>query len=94
MAEVYYDTTATIIALILLGKVLELRAKTQTSAAIKALMGLQAKTARVVRGGQEVDVPIEQVVPGVRLERIPEGTHWVIHEQPQRINALIRSFVA
>ncbi|WP_188548843.1 heavy metal translocating P-type ATPase [Hymenobacter qilianensis] len=65
MPEVYYDTTATIIALILLGKVLELRAKTQTSAAIKALMGLQAKTARVVRpGGQEVDVPIEQVQLG------------------------------
>ncbi|AII50714.1 heavy metal translocating P-type ATPase [Hymenobacter sp. APR13] len=65
MPEVYYDTTATIIALILLGKVLELRAKTQTSAAIRALMGLQAKTARLVRpGGQEVDVPIEQVRPG------------------------------
>ncbi|WP_308418677.1 heavy metal translocating P-type ATPase [Hymenobacter lutimineralis] len=64
MPEVYYDTTATIIALILLGKVLESRAKSKTSAAIKALMGLQAKTARVVRGGQEVDVPIEQVVPG------------------------------
>jgi P-type Cu+ transporter len=65
LPEVYYDTTATIIALILLGKVLELRAKTQTSAAIKALMGLQAKTARVVRaGGQEVDVPIEHVQPG------------------------------
>ncbi|MBT2559288.1 copper-translocating P-type ATPase [Hymenobacter sp. ISL-91] len=65
MPEVYYDTTATIIALILLGKVLELRAKTQTSAAIKALMGLQAKTARVVRpDGQEVDVPIEQVQLG------------------------------
>ncbi|WP_400192708.1 heavy metal translocating P-type ATPase [Hymenobacter sp. B81] len=63
--EVYYDTTATIIALILLGKVLELRAKTQTSAAIKALMGLQAKTARVVRpDGREADVPIEQVQPG------------------------------
>ncbi|RYU77670.1 heavy metal translocating P-type ATPase [Hymenobacter persicinus] len=62
MPEVYYDTTATIIALILLGKVLELRAKTQTSAAIRSLMGLQAKTARVVRpGGAEVDVPIEQV---------------------------------
>ena len=60
--EVYYDTTATIIALILVGKVLEMRAKTQTSAAMKALMGLQAKTARVVRpGGLEVDVPIEQV---------------------------------
>ena len=65
MPEVYYDTTVTIIALILLGKVLELRAKTQTSAAIRSLMGLQAKTARVVRpGGQEVDVPIEQVQLG------------------------------
>ncbi|OUJ74994.1 heavy metal translocating P-type ATPase [Hymenobacter crusticola] len=65
MPEVYYDTTATIIALILLGKVLELRAKTQTSAAMRALMGLQAKTARVVRpGGQEVDVPIDQVQLG------------------------------
>jgi Cu+-exporting ATPase len=65
MPEVYYDTTATIIALILLGKVLELRAKTQTSAAIRTLMGLQAKTARVVRpGGQEVDVPIAQVQLG------------------------------
>ena len=64
MPEVYYDTTATIIALILLGKVLESRAKSKTSAAIKALMGLQAKTARVVRSGQEMDVPIEQVLVG------------------------------
>ena len=65
MPEVYYDTTVTIIALILLGKVLELRAKTQTSAAIRSLLGLQAKTARVVRpGGQEVDVPIGQVQLG------------------------------
>ena len=64
LPEVYYDTTATIIALILLGKVLESRAKSKTSAAIKALMGLQAKTARVVRGGQEIDVPIEQVLVG------------------------------
>jgi Cu+-exporting ATPase len=63
--EVYYDTTATIIALILLGKVLEMRAKTQTSAAMRALLGLQARTARVVRpDGKELDVPIEQVRPG------------------------------
>ncbi|QIL75289.1 heavy metal translocating P-type ATPase [Hymenobacter sp. HDW8] len=61
MPEVYYDTTATIIALILLGKVLESRAKQRTSAAIRALMDLQAKTARVVRHGQEVDIPIEEV---------------------------------
>ena len=65
MPEVYYDTTATIITLILLGKVMELRAKTQTSAAMRSLIGLQAKTARVVRpGGAEVDVPIEQVQLG------------------------------
>jgi Cu+-exporting ATPase len=62
--HVYYDTTATIIALILLGKVLEARAKGQTSAALRALLGLQARTARVVRGSQEVDVPIEQVQLG------------------------------
>ncbi|WP_303310860.1 cation-translocating P-type ATPase [Hymenobacter sp. BT730] len=65
MPEVYYDTTATIIALILLGKMLEMRAKTQTSAAMKSLLGLQAKTARLVRpDGREVDVPIEQVQLG------------------------------
>ena len=90
MPEVYYDTTATIIALILLGKVLELRAKTQTSAAIKALMGLQAKTARVVRpGGQEVDVPIEQVQPGdVVVVRPGEkvATDGVIEEGSSAVN--------
>jgi P-type Cu+ transporter len=64
MPEVYYDTTATIIALILLGKVLESRAKQKTSAAIRALMGLQAKTARVLRHQEEVDIPIEQVQLG------------------------------
>jgi Cu+-exporting ATPase len=62
--HVYYDTTATIIALILLGKVLEARAKQRTSAALKALLNLQARTARVVRGSQEIDVPIEQVQLG------------------------------
>lgn len=65
MPEVYYDTTATIITLILLGKVLELRAKTQTSAAIRSLMGLRAKTARVLQSnGQELDVPVDQVQLG------------------------------
>ncbi len=63
-AEVYYDTTATIIALILLGKVLEARAKGQTSAAIKKLIGLQAKTARVLVHGEEQEIPIEQVHAG------------------------------
>lgn len=64
LAEVYYDTAVTIIALILLGRWLEARAKGQTSEAIKKLMGLQAKTARVVRDGQEVDIPVEEVRVG------------------------------
>jgi Cu+-exporting ATPase len=60
-AEVYFDTAAAIIVLILVGRLLEARAKGQTSEAIKKLMGMQAKTARVVRGGIEVDIPIEEV---------------------------------
>jgi Cu+-exporting ATPase len=62
--SVYFETSALIIALILLGRWLEARAKSRTSAAIKRLMGLRAKTARVVRDGQEADIPIEQVAPG------------------------------
>jgi Cu+-exporting ATPase len=62
--HVYFETAALIITLIKLGKVLEARAKGQTSAAIKKLMGLRAKTARVVRNGEEIDIPIEQVRVG------------------------------
>lgn len=62
MDDVYYDTSSIIIALILLGRILEARAKGQTSEAIRKLMGLQAKTARIIRDGQEVDVPIIDVV--------------------------------
>lgn len=62
--HVYYETAAAIITLIVLGKLLEVRAKGQTSEAIKKLMGLQAKTARIVRNGEEVDVPIAEVVQG------------------------------
>jgi len=62
MAEIYYDTSAIIIALILLGRFLEALAKGQTSEAIRKLMGLQAKTARVIRDGQEQDIPVEAVV--------------------------------
>jgi P-type Cu+ transporter len=50
--------------LILLGRLLENRAKGQTSEAIRKLMGLQAKTARVIRNNQEVDIPIAEVVLG------------------------------
>ncbi len=64
MAEVYFDTAGAIIVLILLGRLLEARAKGQTSEAIKKLIGLQAKTARVVRDGQEMDIPVEEVEIG------------------------------
>jgi P-type Cu+ transporter len=59
--HLYYETAVIIVALILLGRWLEARAKKQTSAAIRALMGLQAKTARVIRGGVEQDIPVDAV---------------------------------
>ena len=61
---VYYDTAAMIITLILLGKLLEAIAKGHTSEAIKRLMGLRAKTARIVREGVELDIPVEEVRQG------------------------------
>jgi Cu+-exporting ATPase len=62
--SVYYDTSAMIITLILLGKLLEAIAKGHTSSAIKRLMGLQPRTARVVRSGREMDIPVEEVRRG------------------------------
>ncbi len=62
--DVYYETCAVVITLILLGRLFENRAKGQTSEAIRKLIGLQAKTARLIRNGREVDVPIEQVEIG------------------------------
>ncbi len=62
--EVYYEVSVVVITLILLGKLFENRAKGETSEAIRKLMGLQAKTARVLRDGQETDIPIEDVVVG------------------------------
>jgi Cu+-exporting ATPase len=62
--HVYFETSAAIITLIVVGKLLEARAKGQTSEAIKKLMGLRAKTARIVRDGVEVDVPVDQVEVG------------------------------
>ena len=70
--QLYYETAVIIVALILLGRWMEARAKKQTGAAIRALMGLQAKTARVIRGGVEQDVPIGQVVVG-DLVRVRPG---------------------
>jgi len=60
--DVFFDTSALIIVLILFGRLLEARAKGQTSEAIKKLMGLQPKTARIIRDGKEVDIPVEEVL--------------------------------
>jgi Cu+-exporting ATPase len=63
-AEPFYDVTAVVTALVVLGQALEVRAKGQTSQAIRKLIGLQAKRARVVRNGQEVDLAVEEVLVG------------------------------
>jgi Cu+-exporting ATPase len=74
---VYFEAAAAITTLVLLGQVMELRARSQTGAAIKALLGLAPKTARLIReDGSEVDVPLDQVKPGEHLrvrpgEKIP-----------------------
>jgi len=62
--NVYYETASIIIAFILLGRFLEARAKGRTSEAIRRLMGLRARTARIVRDGEEVDIPVEDVQVG------------------------------
>lgn len=64
MANVYYEAAAVIVTLILLGRYLEAKAKGRTSEAIKHLMGLQAKTARVLRNGQSLEIPLDQVLAG------------------------------
>ena len=62
--KVYFETAAIIVALILLGRYLESRARGQTSEAIRRLMGLRPTSALVVRDGMEVEMPVERVVPG------------------------------
>jgi Cu+-exporting ATPase len=86
--DVYFEASAVIITLILLGRLLENRAKGQTSEAIRKLIGLQAKTARVIRNGQEIDIPVAAVALGDLIlvrpgEKIPvdgeivEGTSTI-----------------
>ena len=75
-AKVYFDTAAIIIALILLGRFLEAGARGRTSEAIRRLIGLRPTSARVVRDGEEVDIPVDQVILGDTVlvrpgERIP-----------------------
>jgi Cu+-exporting ATPase len=78
---VYFEAAAVIVTLVLLGQMLELRARRSTSGAMKSLLGLAAKTARLVRpDGTEVDVPLEQVQKGDRLrvrpgEKVPVDGH-------------------
>ncbi len=77
---VYFEAAAAITTLVLLGQVLELRARSRTGAAIRALLDLSPKMARVLRDDREEDIPLEQVMPGDRLrvrpgEKIPvDGT--------------------
>jgi Cu+-exporting ATPase len=79
-AHVYYDTSAAIVVLILLGRYFESRAKGKTSEAVKKLIGLQPATARVLRDGAEAEIPLEEVRIGDRIvvrpgEKIPvDGT--------------------
>lgn len=73
---VYFEAAAAIVTLVLLGQVLELRARSRTGAAIRALLDLSPKTARILRDGTERDIPLDQVQPGDRLrvrpgEKIP-----------------------
>ena len=64
MADVYYDVTVVVTALVVLGLALEVKARGRTSEAIRKLIGLQPKTARVIRDGQERDLPVEEVLVG------------------------------
>ncbi len=74
MPSVYYDSAAMIISLILLGRLLEARAKGRASGAIEKLLGLQAKVAHVIRDGRQEDIPLEEVEPGDLLAVRPGET--------------------
>ncbi|WP_413377348.1 heavy metal translocating P-type ATPase [Alkalihalobacillus sp. 1P02AB] len=76
MPELYFEAAAVIITLVILGKLFEVRAKGRTGQAIQKLLGMQAKTARIVRDGEEVEIAIEEVVVGDMIivrpgEKIP-----------------------
>lgn len=76
MPELYFEASAVIITLIVLGKLFEVRAKGKTSQAIQKLLGLQAKTARILKDGVETEIPVDEVVTGDTIivrpgEKIP-----------------------
>ncbi len=86
---VYFEAAAAIVTLVLLGQVLELRARSRTGAAIRALLGLSPTTARILRNGTEQDISLDQVKPGDRLrvrpgEKIP--TDGIVLEGTSAVN--------
>lgn len=95
--NVYYEAAAVIVTLILLGRFLEARAKGRTSEAIKRLVGLQPKTARVVRDGRALEVPIAEVRagdvveihPGQRLIVLVVASHVLARLPPARMLTLL-----
>ncbi len=87
---VYFEPAAVIVTLVLLGQVLELRARRQTGGAIRALLGLAPKTARRIGDdGHEEDVPLEQVVPGDRLRVRPGEKIPVDGDRASRVAAAV-----
>jgi len=91
--EVYYDVTVVVTALVVLGLAMELKAKGRTSEAIKKLIGLQAKTARVVRDGKELDIPVEEVLVGDTVVVRPGGKVPVDGEIIEGASAVDESMV-
>ena len=91
--DVYYEASVVIIALLLLGRYFENRARGQTSDAIRQLMGLQANTARVIREKQEVDLPLEEVIVGDIIIVRPGEKIPVDGEVTEGISAVDESMV-
>ncbi len=98
--ETYFDTSTTIIGLVLLGRFLETRAKGRASNSIRALMELQVKSARVIRDGKQIDVPLKEVVeddlvvvrPGEKVAtdgEMVEGVSWIDESMLTGESALI-----
>ena len=89
LAEVFWDVTDVVVALVVLGLALEIKAKGRTSEAIKKLIGLQAKTARVLRDGKEIELPVEEVLVGDTVvirpgEKIPVDGEVIGRRQRRR----------
>ena len=92
-AHAYFDASAFIIGLILLGRYLEARAKGRTTDAIRKLMGLRPKTARVLRGGVEADIPVEEVVVGDLIVVRPGESIPVDGEVTEGVSAVDESML-